>query len=230
MILTAHQPQYLPYPGYFHKMLKADVFVFLNQVQYIRSEWQNRNRLRNKDGWQWIILPVMASYPSRIWEVQLLQSGWPVGHWRTITQLYARSKYLKRLDGLKQRYESMANGFRDNRWLHEVNERTTTEMAEMLGITTYLAYEGILHLTEEETATPDMRLISLCKRMNCDSYLAGPGGRNYMNLDVWKAHGIEVIWQDFHLKPYEQLWPGWVENLSTLDLILCVENPFEYIS
>ncbi|MCK7503766.1 MAG: WbqC family protein [Desulfobacterales bacterium] len=58
MIVAIHQPQYLPWLGYFDKMLKADVFCYLDTVQYKKNEWQNRNRIKTAQGWQWLTVPV----------------------------------------------------------------------------------------------------------------------------------------------------------------------------
>jgi len=60
MILSVHQPQYIPWLGYFDKIDKSDCFVFLDQVQYKPREYQNRNRIRTKDGWLWLAVPVKS--------------------------------------------------------------------------------------------------------------------------------------------------------------------------
>ena len=61
MIVAIHQPQYLPWLGYFDKMLKADVFCYLDNVQYKKNEWQNRNRIKTAMGWQWLTVPVTCT-------------------------------------------------------------------------------------------------------------------------------------------------------------------------
>ena len=57
MIVAVHQPQYLPWLGYFDKMAKADIFCYLDNVQYKKNEWQNRNRIKTAQGWQWLTVP-----------------------------------------------------------------------------------------------------------------------------------------------------------------------------
>jgi hypothetical protein len=59
MIVAIHQPQYLPWLGYFDKMLAADLFCYLDCVQFKKNEWQNRNRIKTAQGWQWLTVPVM---------------------------------------------------------------------------------------------------------------------------------------------------------------------------
>jgi hypothetical protein len=224
MILAAHQPQYLSYPGIFDKMDRADVFVFLDNVQYIRRGFLNRNRLRTREGWTWVTLPVHSEYTSRIWEVVPVQSDWITKHRKTISLLYGRSKYLERLSGLWSVLDEAQNAS-----LAVINYRSTLEIAKVLGIKTVTALESELNLSAEECITADLRLITLCKKLGCDTYLAGESGRNYMDLNLWEKHGIQVNWRDFQLEPYKQLFPGWVENLSTVDTILCLPDPLDHI-
>jgi WbqC-like protein family len=224
VILAAHQPQYLSYPGIFDKMDRADVFVFLDNVQYIRRGYLNRNRLRTREGWTWITLPVHSEYTSRICEVVPMQSDWLTKHRKTISLLYGRSKYLERLSGFWSVLEEAQNAS-----LAVINSRSTLEIAEVLGIKPVTVLESELNLSAEEDMTADLRLITLCKKLGCDTYLAGQSGRNYMDLNVWEKHGIQVNWRDFQLEPYKQLFPGWVENLSTVDLLLCLPDPLDHI-
>ena len=71
MIVAIRQPQYLPWIGYFDKLDRADVFVLLDNVQYKKNEWQNRNRIRTSPGWQWSIVPVLYKYPEKINAVKI---------------------------------------------------------------------------------------------------------------------------------------------------------------
>jgi hypothetical protein len=224
MILAAHQPQYLSYPGIFDKMDRADVFVFLDNVQYIRRGFLNRNRLRTREGWTWVTLPVHSEYTSRITEVVPVQSDWITKHRKTISLLYGRSKYLERLSSLWSVLEGAQNAS-----LAVINSRSTLEIASVLGIKTVTVLESELNLSAEQSSTADLRLITLCKKLGCDTYLAGASGRNYMDLNLWEKHGLQVNWRDFHLEPYKQLFPGWVENLSTVDTILCLPDPLDHI-
>lgn len=224
MMLAAHQPQYLSYPGIFDKMDRADVYVFLDNVQYIRGGFLNRNRLRTREGWTWVTLPVHSEYPSRICEVVPVRSEWITKHRKTISQLYSHSKYLERLSGLWSVLDEA-----QNTPLAVINSRSTLEIAKVLGIKPVTMLESELNLSAEECMTADLRLITLCKKLGCDTYLAGKSGKNYMNLNVWEKHEIQVNWQDFQLEPYKQLFPGWVENLSTVDLLLCLSEPLDHI-
>jgi hypothetical protein len=66
LIVAVHQPQYLPWIGYFDKMRRADVFCYLDDVQYKKNEWQNRNRIKTAQDWQWLTVPVRYRFPEKI--------------------------------------------------------------------------------------------------------------------------------------------------------------------
>src|SRR5437762_13317793 len=131
MILAAHQPQYLSYPGVFDKMDRADVFVFLDNVQYVRRGFLNRNRLRTREGWTWVTLPVHSEYTSRICEVVPVQSDWIAKHRKTISLLYGRSKYLERLSGPLIFLDGGQTAS-----LAVINGRSTLEIEQVHGIKT----------------------------------------------------------------------------------------------
>jgi hypothetical protein len=83
MVLAIHQPQYMPWVGYFHKMASADLFVFLDDVQFKKNEWQHRNRIRNADGWQWLSVPNTYKLPQKITEVEVrTDQDWEAKHMR----------------------------------------------------------------------------------------------------------------------------------------------------
>lgn len=71
MIVAIHQPQYLPWLGYIDKLDQADIFIFLVNVQYKKNEWQNRNRVKTAQGWQWMTVPILHHFPQRIDQVQI---------------------------------------------------------------------------------------------------------------------------------------------------------------
>jgi hypothetical protein len=70
-VLAAHQPQYLPWLGFFDKLAQADVFVLLDTVQFKKNEWQNRNRIKGPTGPQWLTVPVRHRFPQTIAEVEV---------------------------------------------------------------------------------------------------------------------------------------------------------------
>ena len=90
MIVTIHQPQFMPWIGYFDKMEQADVFVYLDNAQFKKNEWQNRNRLKTAQGWQWLTVPVLHRFPQSIREVGINDEvDWKSKHLNALTTNYS---------------------------------------------------------------------------------------------------------------------------------------------
>ena len=100
MIVTIHQPQYLPWVGYFDKIDRADVFVLLDNVQYKKNEWQNRNRIKTAQGWQWITVPVLHRHTEKITEVKINNTvDWPKKHLHALKYHYAKTPFSREFMG-----------------------------------------------------------------------------------------------------------------------------------
>ena len=97
MIVAVHQPQFLPWLGYFDKMRRADTFCYLDNVQYKKNDWQNRNRIKTAQGWQWLTVPVHYRFPQKIKEVTIDNTvAWKTKHLRTLTTNYSHAPYFKK--------------------------------------------------------------------------------------------------------------------------------------
>jgi hypothetical protein len=214
MKLAAHQPQYLPWLGFFDKMDRVDRFVLLDVVQYKKNEWQNRNRIRTADGWQWLTVPVHYRFPMSIREVTLDDEGgrWRRKHREALRIHYARSPFraavLPALEALlNEPFDSLA----------ALNGLSVRLIAGLLGVRTPI------DLASEIPGLPegaDDRLVALCRHFGCAEYLAGAGGADYMDLETYRRAGVRVAFQDFRHPAYSQAYPGFEPNLSAVDLLL----------
>jgi len=98
VICAIHQPQYLPWLGYFDKIDRADVFVLLDTVQYKKNEWQNRNRIKTATGAQWLTVPVCYHYPELIKDVTINnRERWAHKHQQALRTNYAKAPYWEYL-------------------------------------------------------------------------------------------------------------------------------------
>lgn len=213
MRLAAHQPQYLPWLGYFDKMDRVDLFVLLDTVQFKKSEWQNRNRIRTATGWQWLTVPVRYRFPMTIREVRIDESSsWRRKHRESLRIQYARSACR---DAVLPALETLLQGsFVD---LAALATRSVELLAGLLGVHTPI------RLASEIGGLPegaDARLIALCRRFGGATYLAGAGGQNYMDLEAYRRAGIRVEFQAFRHPVYSQPHPGFEANLSAVDLLM----------
>ena len=213
MIVAVHQPQYLPWLGYFDKIDKADFFVFLDDVQFKKNEWQNRNKIKTAQGWQWLTVPVGYKYPQLISEVPINGTiRWQHKHSQSVLSNYKKAPYYH---SLEEFFEEMF--CRDWQLISQLNISVVQELVEVLGIDTPLFVSSELGEFPEDA---DERLIAITKHFGADSYLAGMGGREYMELDKYKENGIEVVFQDYTHPVYDQLFGEFEPNMSTIDLIL----------
>jgi hypothetical protein len=212
MRLAAHQPQYLPWLGYFDKMDRVDLFVLLDGVQYKKNEWQNRNRIRTAGGWQWLTVPVHYRFPMSLREVRPDGGPWRRKHREALRIQYARAPHRDRLlEVLEPLY---AEPFES---LAALNVRSVTLLAGLLGVRTPIVVASSL---EGLPGGADDRLIALCRRFGCGTYLAGAGGRDYMDLEAYRRAGIEVEFQAFRHPVYPQAHPGFEPDLSAVDLLM----------
>lgn len=219
-ILAAHQPQYLPYPGVIHKIAAADVFVVMDDVQFARREWQNRNRIRSQAGCRWLTIPVHSRYTDRINQVKPADDDWLATHRRIVAQEYRKSRALARADSI---WEEVARVRK--RDLAQINIASIKAILMLLRITTPMILESELDLPDEATSDRNRRFQVLCRALGCGSYLSGTGARAYLDVQDWRGSGVRLAWQRYTPRAYGQLHPGWLENLSVLDMLLCVDDP-----
>jgi hypothetical protein len=212
MVVAAHQPQYLPWLGYFHKIDRADIFVLLDNVQYKKNEWQNRNRIKTAQGWQWLTVPVLYRYPQLINEVMINNKvNWHHKQRQAIVSNYRKAPHYDRLEGFFEDIFSTS-------WqsISQLNVAVVKRLTAILGIDTPLYVASELGGFPQD---PDERLIGITKHFRADTYLAGAGGRGYMDLDKYSQSGIEVIFQDFKHPVYSQLFGEFEPFMSVIDLI-----------
>jgi hypothetical protein len=210
MRVAVHQPQYLPWSGLFDKIDQADLFVVLDNVQYQKNEWQNRNRIKTPQGWRWLTVPVHYEFPQRLRDVRVAETGWQRTHWRTLTQSYRKAPYFDRCAPvLEPLYTARWS------WLVDL------ALAGMASLASALGMEWAPRLASEMTLTehPNQRLIDICREVGADRYLAGSGSRHYLDLSAFERAGITVEVQQFTHPVYPQLYTPFEPGLSVVDLL-----------
>lgn len=212
MIVAVHQPQYLAWSGYFDKIRQADVFCYLDNVQYKKNDWQNRNRIKTSQGWQWITVPVRYKFPAKICEVKIDSTvRWRKKHLQALVTNYRRSPFFNQyIDVYEQIYAE------DWQYLSELNIQFIERLKDALGLGQKPAIKSSqLKLRED----PTDRLIDICKAVKADTYMSGQDGVKYMNPARFKENDIKVIIQDFKHPVYPQLFEGFESHMSVVDLL-----------
>ena len=214
MILAVHQPQYIPWLGYFHRIAKCDYFVFLDDVQYKKREFQNRNKILTPGGPLWLTLPVITKghYTQNIKDVLLDSTeDWAKSHFKSIEHNYHKAPHYNEHSGFLTELYS-------RKWekLIDVSMEFIKYAMNYLSIKTPWKMSSEYNVTETSTA----RIIELCKKTGADTYLSGAGGKDYMDEELFKQNGIKLIFQDFKHPEYRQLHGKFEPYMSLVDLFL----------
>ncbi|HAN04192.1 MAG TPA: hypothetical protein DCW72_02900 [Elusimicrobia bacterium] len=224
MIAAIHQLQYWPGLRFFAKMRQADLFIYLDDVQYEKREFQNRNRIRTPRGWQYLTAPVISKgrFSQKINEVELeATSDWAADHLQAIKLNYARAPFFKEhLPALEELYS------RDYRLLSDLAMATMDFLKDGFKIATPVRFSSEFKVEEASSA----RLARLCAAAGASEYLSGAGAKAYLDPGVFSYAGIKLAWQDFKPREYTQAFPGFEPDMSALDLLLnCGPRSAEWI-
>jgi hypothetical protein len=211
MIYAVHQPHYLPYPGYLAKVALADEFVFLERVQFVKREWQNRNRVKSPEGPVWLTVPVRGGSRDGIHEMILADDEpWRAKHIETLRRFYARAEHADELD----RFAEIIEQPHDT--LAQLTVATTSFFLDRFGIATRRRLQEEFEPLGEDASR---RIVEIGQRLGADTYLAGAGGRDYMDLAPFEAAGIEVRFFAMPGYRYPQQHGEFVPHLGSVDLL-----------
>jgi WbqC-like protein len=214
--IAIHQPHYLPWLGYFAKWAAADVFVFLDTVQYEKNGWQNRNRIKTREGPWWLTVPVRAKLGTSIRDVMVDSSqNWRARHFATIENAYGGAPAWR-----AHRDELQALYGREWERLAPVAIASAEWLAGKLGVTTPTRMASDIELPAAAQMDATARLVGLCRAVGADTYLAGRDGALYMDIEQFAAAGIAVETQQYEHPVYRQEHGEFAPFLSTLDLLL----------
>lgn len=212
MIAAIMQPTYLPWIGYFHLLDQADVFVLLDDVQFEKQSWQQRNRIKTPNGPQWLSLPVAKRFPQRIDEAVLVSPpDWRDKHWKAISQNYRKAPYWGEYGpGLETLYA------REWGLLAGLNIALISWLRECFGIPTPMVRASEL---PSQGKRVDL-LLSLCAHLGADTYLSPAGAAGYIEEDNrFAAHGIALLYQRYEHPVYGQINGPFESHMAALDLL-----------
>jgi hypothetical protein len=211
MIVTIHQPEHMPWAGFFHKMAMADLYVLLDHVQYRKGYFQNRNRLVDSKGEVfWCTVPLKAgSHGERICEKKVGDGNWEKKYLNKITESYRKCAYF---DRYFDDFAAILN--KNHHKLSDLNFDLICWFRTQLDINVEMILSSSL-VTHE--AKSDLNL-DICSQLNASAYIAGPSGKDYLDLSTFKKRGIEVHFHQFSPPTYNA--KHFIPGLSTLDLLM----------
>lgn len=208
-----HQPDFAPWIGFFDRLVRSDVYVVLDNVQFLRRGWHHRDKIKSLNGPKWLTVPVKKKgrYYQNINEVEIDDSrDWRRDHLNAIRSNYAKSPFLDEtffeIEEIYARPWARLIDFNIaviNLFIRAFDISASTVIGSTLGV----------------TGTKNELLADIMKTVNGDTYLAGEGSRSYLEEELLNNRGIDVVWQSFHHPIYPQLHGEFTPGLSSLDFL-----------
>ena len=214
MQVAIHQPQYWPWPRYIHKVMSADVFVYLDTVQFGKNGLQNRNQIRTSQGPLWLTIPVKQQLGQTIRETKIADTGAAQKHWKTLAHNYSGTPGFPLWRDELDRMLHCRTGS-----LCEVAVATTEWMLEKLGVDNRRNRASEI---PEAQGQGSVLIAEICRSLGATSYLTGSGALEYMKREDFSDINCEVWAQGWSGLDYQQAQPQveFIPDLSTLDLLL----------
>jgi hypothetical protein len=216
MVFSIHQPNYIPYTGYFYKIASSDVFVILDSVQYPRGQsFAARNRIKTPQGTTYLTIPTAIPREKEgkvsYLEVDYADTKWKEKHLKTLAANYKRTPFYKEIIEI---YSGVLTG---NAGFAETNINLIHAFLKYLQINT-----KIVRLSEllVEYGKKTNLIIDIGKALNANTYLSGTGGgKEYNDESLLNQNGISLSYSKFKHPVYAQLWGEFIPNLSVIDFL-----------
>lgn len=210
-IISIRQPGYIPYMGFFKKIQSSNVFVYLDDVQYERGDWDNRNKIHTAEGSAWLTVPVLNKFGEKLNEVKIDNTkNWNSKHRTTIKINYQNAPFF-------QKYWEKIEHILNSKWekLIDLNLTLIEFFNFELGIKTKTVRSSELQIN----STGSQRLLEICQKLNADTYLSGPLGKNYLDEKIFSSASISIVYEKFEHPQYHQMRENFIPNLSIIDLL-----------
>lgn len=211
-VVTIHQPEHIPWLGFFDKLIRSDLVVFLDNVPFRKNYFQNRNRVRTIDGWSWVTVPVHHRHDTLIRDVTIAnRPGWAEKWWKTIFYSYRKARYFEFcFDPLK---EAVAG-----KWhmLADLNILLIETLCGFMDID--FKYMKASWLDAEGSGSG--LILDICQKTGAQVYLSGISGRDYLDDTAFRDSGVAVEYQEFHHPVYRQLYEPFEPCMGVVDLLM----------
>lgn len=210
------QPSYIPWRGFFHQIYKADTFVFLDDVQYDKRGWRNRNRIKTGNGSIWLTIPTFSRgaqvHHTAINKIKIdSEIDWAKKHLLSIRYSYSKTPFFK------QYFPVIEELFQDiPESLADFTIKTTIRLAAELGIgdRTFLRSSDY-----EIEGVKTERLVNLLKEVGATHYISGPVAKDYIEDDYFRKSDISLEYMTYNYPEYPQLYPPFDPQVSIIDLL-----------
>lgn len=219
MLVTAHQPAYMPWLGYFNKMFLADIFVVLDEVQFEKNSFVNRNRIASKNGPIWLTIPTIKKghINSTIRDLKIDSSSkWKKKHMQSIRLTYAKSPFFQKYEGALEKYYEKHYEF-----LFDALDENLRMFLEILKIDVEVKYLSDMDIVSKKNEL----IVDICKKCNGNDFLFGAEGKNYADINLFSKRNMTVYYQDYKINEYPQFnQESFISHMSILDMIFNIPD------
>ena len=212
-ITSIHQPDFIPYFGFFNKINKSDIYVVMDNVQLSKSGWTHRDKIKTSKEVSWITIPIKNIKKKQLIKDCLIDHdiNWKKKHINMISENYKNSKFINEgIEIINDLYKLNTN------YLFEFNFNIINKLFEIFKINVDIKLLSQINVDGDKSEL----LIKILKKINSNLYLSGDGAKNFIDIDLFRYNNIEIIFNNFKHPIYEQINGNFVKNLSILDIIL----------
>jgi len=217
MVLTIMQPAYLPWLGFFHRISLSDQFVVLDHVaidKNSRTNFASRNRVRTKDGWTWLTVPLRTAGRHDDRQLNRLEiandSNWSHKHRTTLRAAYGKTPFWSDHEPF---FDSLYS--KSHSHLFPLVRELMEYLLSAFGVTVPIHYSSDLALQSQKG---DL-ILEICQKMNATTYVSGPFGRDYLDLAAFDQAGVKVAFHDYRHPVYPQAYAGFEPFMAAIDLL-----------
>ena len=212
MKIAIHQANYFPYPGFFHKINQADVFVIQDDIKFV-NKVTNRNKIISSSGHTWINVPIKKGHKSLpIMDVKINNEiPWKKINFKKVCAGYNKTKFF-------HLYKDFFENLYKKEWnnIFDLNFETIKQVFVWLNIKTKIVIESELDVS----GPPTERLVMVCKKLGADTYISGIGGKKYLDEKLFEKNKIILKYQNYNPIKYTQhMSKSFIPNLSIIDLL-----------
>ena len=223
MIVSIHQPDYLPWLGLYYKMAHSDIFVYLDDAQYSNEADHNANKIKTSQGEQKLKVPVEQHLGDLILNVRTRDElNWKEKHLKALVMNYSKAPFFNVVYPKLEKIILEHHGS-----IADLNIKINEYICAGFGIKTKIIRSSELNIT----TTREKRVIDICLKLGGDEYLSGNGARAYQVEEHFISSGIKLTYIDYKPIEYNQLWPkiGFIPCLSAIDYIFNCGFDWKYV-
>lgn len=225
MMCSILQPHYLPWVGYFSMIKSVDMFIFFDDVQFIKREWKNRNKIRKTNessDYTWLSVPIKKDSQRKninICEIDY-SDDWQSEHLNKIRNVYANTPHFLEIYDLIEK-----NLKKKHKFLSDLNINLIKIIMDYLEIKTKLQKSSTLNVEGKK----DFKMLNISKKINAKKIFINKLSEEYLDKNIFKKENIEVLVQNFEEKKYQQYNDtatlDWIPKLSIIDILFnCGKN------